>query len=46
VYVSGNDVYVAEYAKNHSNIDVATVWKNGIAETLDDDGWLFSVFVK
>tara|TARA_R110002051_G_scaffold257744_2_gene316752 strand:- start:6815 stop:7753 length:939 start_codon:yes stop_codon:yes gene_type:complete len=40
VYVSGNDVYVA--GKKDSK---ATLWKNGVAQQLSENGTAYSVFI-
>ena len=36
VHVSGNDVYVVGYERENNTIDVANMWKNGIATPLTD----------
>ncbi|MDR1841336.1 MAG: hypothetical protein LBQ86_05365 [Holophagales bacterium] len=46
VFVAGNDVYVAGHEPNAQGKDVATLWKNGKAQRLGDEGsWANSVFV-
>ena len=42
------DIYVAGHATNSSGNDVATVWKNGVAQSLSDgtrDAYAYSVYV-